>query len=352
MTTPGTGPRPRMARWRGRVATARARVATWWAALRRARREPALPMPRPLRSRWLWLVLMALVTIPFFVKIPIALRRHPAISPLGDQFHVVLMAVIALLVYWRGPWRGRLWHATLAAVISGALVEVLQPLFGRSALLKDFLLDLVGIGIVVGLILWKGYRRRAGLALMWVLLLSVPAQLYYLPGVIAAGYHSRRTFPLITDFESGLDHWIWSENFHTRLAYVGVPDGPDGPTGVLRATGGPPDHWPGVKLRRFPHDWSDYRALEFDVRVVIAPGDSVPMSLRLDDYLGTRENRGARLGFQATRSWRTVRFDLTQAYLSDKSRPLDTSDMELILVYLPRPKAPVVYELDNFRLSR
>ena len=79
------------------------------------------------------------------------LRRHPAISPLGDQFHVVLMAVVALLIYWRGPLRGRLWLATMAAAIAaGALVEFVQPLFGRAALLKDFLLDLVGIGIIVG----------------------------------------------------------------------------------------------------------------------------------------------------------------------------------------------------------
>lgn len=317
------------------------------------RHRPALAMPALLRHRWLWLVLMALVTIPFFVKIPLVLRRHPAIAPLGDQFHVVLMAVVTLLMYWRGPLRGRLWYVTLAAVAAGAIVEFLQPLFGRSALVKDFLLDLVGIGIVVGLVIWKGHRRRRGLALMTVLLLSIPAQLYYLPGVVAAAYQTRQTFPLITDFESGLDHWIWTSNYRkTRLAFVQIPDGPHGPTRVLRATGGPPDHWPGVKLRRFPHDWSDYRALEFDVRVVIAPGDSVPMSLRVDDFLGTRENRGARLGFFATRQWRTVRFNLPGANLADGTRPLDTSDLELILVYLPRPQAPVVYELDNFRLRR
>ena len=71
---------------------------------------------------------------------------------------------------------------------------------------------------------------------------------------------------------------------------------------MLRVTGGPPDHWPGVKVRRFPHDWSAYRALEFDVRVVMAATDSVPMSVRLDDYLGTRDNLGARLGFFANRA--------------------------------------------------
>lgn len=316
------------------------------------RLTPALPMPAVLRRRWLWVVLMALVTLPFFVTVPIALRRHPAIAPLGDQFHVVLMAPITLLLYWRGPLRGRLWHVALAAVTAGALVEVLQPLFGRTALLKDFLLDLVGVGIIVGLVLWKGHGRRAGLALMSALLLSVPAQLYYLPGVVAASYESRRSFPLIADFESGREHWIWTSNYKTRLLFTRIADGPAGPTGVVRVTGGPPDHWPGVKVRRFAHDWSDYRTLEFDVRVVIAQGDSIPMSLRLDDYLGTRENRGARFGFFAGREWRTVRFELPGAMLADKSRPLDTSDMDLILVYLPRPQAPVVFELDNFRLRR
>lgn len=324
-----------------------------WPRLERPDRHvPALPMPRLLRRRWLWVLVMLLVTLPFFVTVPIALRRHPAIAPLGDQFHVALLAAVTILLYWRGPLRGRLWYATLAAVIAGAMVEFLQPLFGRSALVKDFLLDLVGIGIVTGLVLWKGHRRRAGLALMTALLLSIPAQLYYLPGVIAASYESRRSFPLIADFETGREHWIWSSNFKTRLQFTRVPDGPHGPTGVLRVTGGPPDHWPGVKVRRFSHDWSDYRTLEFDVRVVIAPGDSVPMSLRLDDFLGTRENRGARLGFFADRRWRTVRFELPGAMLADGTRPLDTSDLDLILVYLPRPQAPVVFELDNFRVRR
>lgn len=324
-----------------------------WPGLERwERHTPALAMPRLLQHRWLWLAVMALVTVPFFVTVPIALRRHPAIAPLGDQFHVVLMAVVTILIYWRGPLRGRLWFATLAAVATGAIIEFVQPSFGRSALLKDFLLDLVGIGIVTGLILWKGHRRRSGLALMAVLLLSVPAQLYYLPGVIAASYESRRSFPLIADFESGREHWIWTSNFKTRLLFTRVPDGPAGPTGVLRVTAAPPDHWPGVKLRRFSHDWSDYRTLEFDVRVVIAPGDSVPMSLRLDDFLGTRENRGARFGFFADRRWRTVSFELPGAWLSDGTRPLDISDMDLLLVYLPRPQAPVIFELDNFRLRR
>lgn len=154
------------------------------------------------------------------------------------------MAAVTILLYWRGPLRGRLWFVTLAAVTTGAMIEFVQPFFGRSALLKDFLLDLVGIGIVTGLVLWKGHRRRSGLALMTVLLLSVPAQLYYLPGVIAASYESRRSFLLIADFESGREHWIWTSNFKTRLLFTRVPDGPDGPTGVLRVTAGPPTTGP------------------------------------------------------------------------------------------------------------
>ncbi len=313
---------------------------------------PALPMPRLLARRWVWALLMALVVVPFFVKIPTALRRHPVISPLGDQFHVAMLAGVALLFYWRGPLRGRLWLTTAAAVLAGAAVEFVQPLFGRSGLLKDFLLDLVGIGIVVGLVLWKGHRRRGGLALMTLMLLSVPAQLYYLPGVVTASYHARRTFPLISDFESGREHWIWASNYRTHLMFPQVPDGPDGPTRVLRVTAGPPATWPGVKMRRFPHDWSGYRELAFDVRVTMAATDSVAMSIRLDDYEGTRANLGARHGFQATRQWRTVRVDLASARLMDKSRALDRSDLELILVYLPRPAAPVTFELDNFRLER
>ncbi len=328
----------------------------WRAWLRRARvqrHQPALAIPRLLAARWLWLLVAAVIVTMFFVHIPTAARRHPLLAPLGDQFHVGMMAVVTLLLYWRGPLRGRLWLGALAAVACGALVEVFQPLFGRSGQVKDFLLDLIGIGATVGLVLWRGHGRRRGLVLLVVTLLSIPAQLYRVPGIVAGAYRMRQTFPLITDFESGLEHWVWDKNSHPSMVFTRVTDGPLGtPTTVLRISGGPPDHWPGIKVRRFPHDWSGHRTMAFDVRVLSSGTDTIPMGLRLEDYPGKRDDKYARASFGAWDAWHTVRVDVSRLLLTDKSRLLDTSDMDLILFYLPRPPRTVVYELDNVRLEK
>lgn len=327
------------------------RPRTGW--LRALRHEPALPIPAILAARWLWLLVAAVIVVLFFVHIPAAARRHPLLAPLGDQFHVGLMAVVMLLVYWRGPLRGRLWLSALAAVACGALVEFLQPFFGRTGQVKDFLLDLVGIAATVGLVQWRGHRRRSGLALLLVTLLSIPAQLYRVPGIVAGAYHMRHTFPLVTDFESGLDHWLWDKNSHPNMVFTRVTDGPAGaPTTVLRISGGPPDQWPGIKVRRFPHDWSGYRTLAFDVRVLSSGTDTIPMGVRLEDYPGKRDNKYARASFGAWDAWHTVNIDVSRLMLTDKTRLLDTSDMDLILFYLPRPPRTVVYEIDNVRLVK
>lgn len=323
---------------------------SWW---RLQRHVPALPIPPILASRWLWLVVATVIIVMFFVHIPTAARRHPLLSPLGDQFHVGMMAVVMLLVYWRGPLRGRLWLAVAATVVSGALVEIVQPAFGRTGQVKDFLLDLVGIGATVGLILWRGHRRQSGLVLMIVTLLSIPAQLYRVPGIVAGAYRMRQTFPLIANFETGLEHWLWDKNSNPNMVFTMVPDGPEGwPTTVLRISGGPPDRWPGIKLRRFPHDWSGFRTLAFDVRVLSSGTDTIPMGLRLEDYPGKRNELYARASFGAWDTWHTERIDLTGLAMNDKSRNLDTGDMDLILFYLPRPPRTVVYEIDNVRLMK
>ncbi len=317
------------------------------------RHEPALAVPRLLAARWLWLAIMTTIVVLFFVHIPAAARRHPLLSSLGDQFHVGMMAVVMLLLYWRGPLRGRLWLSVAATVLAGALVEIVQPYFGRTGQVKDFLLDLVGISATVGLILWRGHHRRRGLVLMVVTLLSIPAQLYRVPGIVAGAYRMQKTFPVVADFENGLEHWLWEKNSNPNLVFTHVPDGPaGGPTTVMRVSGGPPDHWPGVKLRRFPHDWSGYRALAFDVRVLSSGTDTIPMGIRLEDYPGKRKNIYARASFGAWDKWHTEQVELSGLAMSDKSRNLDTADMDLILFYLPRPPRTVVYEFDNVRLIK
>ena len=320
------------------------------------RPEPALRPPRLLLSRWTGLIAAVILIVPFFVPIPLALRRHPVISPLGDQMHVVLLAAITLMLYWRGPLTGRLLRAVLAAAFIGGAIEFIQIPFKRQANLGDFGLDLVGIGIVCGWVLWRGMRRRAGLWLVIVLLMLIPWRLREVPFVAAAAYEARSLYPVLADLEGPHDKWLWGSNWST-VTIEQVPDSPDGPGGVVRVTASASDHWPGAEMRRFPHDWSAYGVLAMDVRLVSGPADSLRIGVRLDDFVGRRETTWIANRFDIGADWTTVRIPLRDrevggsGAVDGESRLFDLTDVDRLLVYLSRPDTATVFEIDNVRLQ-
>ncbi len=313
--------------------------------------EPALAAPGFLRRRLVWASLMVLFLFPFFIRIPRELNHHPVISPLGDQVHIVLFGGITLLLYWFGPLKGRLWWAATASAVMGGAVEFLQLLVGRQALFKDFLLDLVGIGIVVGFILWKGHGRQVGKWLFLLLLLSIPFQLWYLPWRIDAAYRARDQFPVLADFEKYGDRFLWGSNMKGQLSYHNIEDSPEGEGGVLRLTTDGQTHWPGTMMRRFPEDWSDYAMLKFDVRVAEAPGDTQKFGVRLDDYEGIKEERWVSQTYSATSDWQTFSMEIADRQLWNSERNLNLKEMDRLIFFFRKPAGTLAIEIDNVRLE-
>lgn len=311
-------------------------------------REPAWPPPR-LLARWqTWTVLMAVLVVPFFVPIPIGLRRNVLISTLGDRLHIVLPAGITLLLYWKGPLRGRLFWAALAAATVGGAIEFLQELVGRTALLHDWLLDLMGIGLVVGWVSWRGHRRPLGLVLVILLVTTALVQLRALPPTMLAVAEARDRFPMLEDFEGPHTWYMWSANDDAALTMTGAAAAA-GHRG-LRLTGGPPSRWPGAHVRRFPHVWTGYNVLEMTVRHTGAGVDSVRFAVRLDDFQGVHDHDWLDASFWATREWRTFRLPVSDRVTRWSLRPFDLSDVDGLTIFLPVPRDTVCIEIDDIRL--
>lgn len=316
--------------------------------------KPAIQPPRLLLKWQTWALGMAAMLIPFFVPIPPTLRRNPIISPLGDQLHIVLLAGVMLFLYWRGPLAGRLWRSALVAAVIGGAIEFIQIPFGRHAAWQDFVADLLGIGLVLGYILWRGHERRVGLGLVVVLLLCIPVRLYRMPFVAAAAFHAHDLFPVLADLEGPHDHWLWGAN-DASVDLVARDHTPDGPGHVVRLSGRPPTPWPGAVMHHFPQDWSGYTELLLDVRLAEGPADTQRFSVRCDDFIGQREHTWIYTPFTASRDWQTFRFPLVDRPVTDgateSDRLFDRSDVGRLLIYLPRPKAHAVLEIDNVRLQ-
>ena len=195
------------------------------AAILGSPREPAWPEPRVFTDWRLRALGVALLLVPFFVPVPVELRRHVLIATLGDRLHMVLLAGAALALYWRGPLRGRLPAAALAAAALGGAIELLQELVGRQALFHDFVLDVMGIAMVVGWILWRGHGRREGVALILAMLAVTAFQLRELPPVMIAADRAGARFPVLEDCRDPVGAALWGDDNGAVLTYVVESDG-------------------------------------------------------------------------------------------------------------------------------
>ena len=314
---------------------------------------PALPPPAWLGDWRLWLLAVILLLAPFLVPIPRALRHHTVIASLGDQLHTVLFCGMTFLLYWRGPLTGRLVPAAATAAFMGGSIEFIQILVGRTPLVHDFLIDLVGIGIASGYILWRGHGRRAGLALCIALLITIPIQLRNLPFIVVGQYEVQDKFPVIADFEGRWEHTLW-EATHGAEARI-VRENADATAGrsvnhVLRLSTAPSSYWPGAAMRRFPPDWTDYTYLSLRVRQQPASLDTLVFNVRLEDFAGHRDSDWAIVRFRATSDWQTFDLPLADLRMEYSHRRLDLRDMEQILIFLSRPERDTVLEIDDIRL--
>lgn len=99
----------------------------------------------------------AIATTLFF-----ALRKVTIVIPASDKTqHAVTFALLMGFAALAYP-RARIWAVAFALSGFGALIEVLQPFFGRDAAIRDWVADNIGIAIAL-LIAWAIRKAWSGM---------------------------------------------------------------------------------------------------------------------------------------------------------------------------------------------
>jgi hypothetical protein len=286
--------------------------------------------------------------LPFVVPIPGALERIFVLRSLGVFAHFGLPLLLVALLYGAGPFAGRLLPAAGTAFVLAASCEFVQFFVGRHPRVQDAAVDLAGVLLFTGWILYRRGRRRRWLALMACCLAVLPFQLRKVPPTLVAMAHLRERMPRLDDFEDRATYRLWGQNdTKTGSYWVASPDDVDG--SVLFLVGRAGETYPGVVLRGIPRDWSGYRRLVFDARVRDA--ESALLHVRLDDFAGRRDavycGGVCRIGPQ----WTRCEIDLAAAVGRVAGRTFRLDDLDSVLFFLDNPAATTVVQLDNLILE-
>lgn len=285
---------------------------------------------------------------PFVVPVPGRFERIAGLRSLGVVAHWGLPLAFTLLLWSRGPLRGRLPAAAAVAWLLTAGCELLQGFVGRHPRWQDAGVDLAGVATAVGWVLARRRGRRLAYVLVVLGFAVVPFQLREMPGFLLGSRLAAQRFPLLADFETDREIALLDDNFDQGGGFWVGRDATNG-SRVLNLRGESGEIYPGVVIRGLPRDWSSRSALVFDARA--ASGAPAVLTVRLDDFLSRNDPVWVGESFRLGPQWSRCVVDLKSLQPRGGERTFRLDDIDSMLFFLSRPDGDVTVQLDNIILE-
>ena len=237
---------------------------------------------RPIAILLATLVLLALATVPNkYIGIEQAMHKTM------DAGHFLAFGLFALLIQYLFKQGGENRATMLSAVSSGILIvaiEIIQPVFGRTAAFTDIATGLFGAAaFLLGRQIWLRSRTRLP-KIIYSLFISAIFILITIPALNEWHIVWWRTqhFPLLAQFEAPIEQRVWRAQGRTdgvktktRLSTEHVRYG-EYALKVETVAG----DYSGVNFRANGQDWSPYTNLNI---ALYNPGEAFSLSMRIDD---------------------------------------------------------------------
>lgn len=235
----------------------------------------------------------------------------------------------------------------IAVACCAAGVEIVQLFLpGRYASLSDFSMGIAGGFTVLSLLGSSracSYRRFA--------LLGIAAGAFVLsvsPFLLAVydEYSARRTFPLLSDFESFQEISRWGDCHEIKRVSEPVKTGHYAMRVALQ-----PGKYPGVTLRYFPENWSRAKELQFSV---YNPGPGVVLHYRINDALHEFGEERYDDRFHGTQlldyGWNSINIDMRTVEDAPSKRPMNLNRIRKFRIFLVDNDRERYLYIDDVRL--
>jgi hypothetical protein len=316
-------------------------------------------MTKPPRTAWAqtllakWPALCATATLIALFFVPSWGRSSGRISSYStDLAHYPLFATVAAILLYLWPR-----HRTAVAkagVVSGIavslalLIEVFQPLAGRSAALGDVLLGTAGsfsvVAVYLGLRIASPHGRRWLVAMAGLLLLLSVSPLLM---VVLDRWVAHRSFPLIDSFERPAEVSRWVAD---GCALTQVEDHATQGRFAMRMEILPSDEkYPGAVIADGTMDWRGFRQLTLDVH--LEGEGSRSLWIRADDRLNPPYHDRAQVAVELKAGSNRVAIDVPSFARTPEGRALDLERIVSLGIFLDGARPGDVLYLDYLRLS-
>lgn len=300
---------------------------------------------------------LGLLTAAFFA--PVRVRVDGLFwSRVFDVGHIPLLGWLAAVLLYALPARvqpdaRRHLLAFTLTVGFAALVEILQPYFGRTKSLTDFINGSLGAGLALtGIAAWRRtgrWRWRGGHAVALAGALAVALWPAYEEW---RGLRWRQKhFPTLGDFENQEELRLWhvqggSRGRPTNISFTRARASEGEQS--LRVVGGAGD-WAGVNYAAGDKDWTPFRALTLDV---FNPRDPFRLFVRVNDNgegrtLADRFERG----FELTHGWNHLRIPMLEIERGPQSRRLNLKSIRRLAIFTGDGEPQRFWFLDRVHLE-
>jgi VanZ family protein len=237
----------------------------------------------------------------------------------------------------------------LLVLILGGAIEIIQPFFGRTASLTD--VGITIIGAMAGLFFFTPGREKPGRVFYnfsRVLIIGVSALIFWGPmATLLDMHHASRQFPVLSDFETGLQVKRWS---YGRIVRHISRSG----SSSLRVKLDYSQTYPGTTLNYGFGNWSEYDALALSVFNPDPESLRIIISIRDLEHSKSGKGFGDRFdrSFQVEHGWNDLYIAMDDIRNSPAQRELDLDRLTSMVVFtMNLPESRVIY-LDNLRLMR
>lgn len=311
------------------------------------------------------LIILAAAFLLFDFRLPDNTRFWRQLQNLG---HIPLFGLVAIaLLIFTEKIIGRFFHsrillysvAFVASAFMGAATEAIQYFTPRDADINDWLFDIVGSVVFLGLYFTidpknKHIWKRAGgfLKHSTQFILLAVAGIVMLPQILlGTAYLNRdKAFPVIADFESG-----WEKQFlnleNAQLEIVRAPAGwKDSAEDNVGKVTFEKAQYPGVSIYETAPDWSRYNYLSFEVYSEMP--DTVSLSIRIDDIHHNCNFDDRYTGrFRIHPGENTVMISFEALRQTPSGRFMDMEQITHLVIFMVDPPEPRTLYLDQIRLE-